>query len=124
DRPDKWGLSSSMDGGGGMFKYLGRWSTHYAWAICILWLATGLVLSAIAPSWDGAAHDDDIRFLPPRCDSVRGYQLLQQAFPEDVFASRVIFVVERTDGKLTGSDLALVDQVVADLNHLRQSEPN
>lgn len=106
-----------------MFKYLGRWSTHYAWVICILWLATGLVISAIAPSWDGAAHDDDIRFLPPRCDSVRGYQLLQQAFPEDVFASKVIFVVERTEGKLTDPDLALVDQVVADLNQLRQSEP-
>ena len=39
--------------------------------------------------------DDDIRFLPARCDSVRGYRLLEQAFPQEGYASRALFVLER-----------------------------
>src|SRR6185369_3734199 len=75
-------------------------------------------------SWDKRSQDDDIRFLPARCPSVRGYQLLEKAFPQDVFASRVIFAVERGDDKLTEADLALVDLLVAELNRLRQDEPD
>src|SRR5262249_60557932 len=66
---------------------------------------------------------DDIRFLPARCDSVRGYHLLEEAFPQDVFASRVIFAVERHDSALTENDLAIINDVIDRLNALRQEEP-
>ena len=65
------------------------------------WLALAVGLTLAAPTGTAAAQDDDIRFLPARCASVRGYHLLEQAFPQDVFASRVIFAVERPDGPLT-----------------------
>ncbi len=106
-----------------MFKSLGRYTARHPWSICVTWLVVGICLSLVAPSWDNKAQDDDIRFLPARCDSVRGFRLLEQAFPHDVFASNLIFAVERTNAPLTGADLALVDDIVADLNRLSQDEP-
>jgi RND superfamily putative drug exporter len=107
-----------------MFKTLGRFTAAHAWTICAAWLGAALLLALLAPSWDSNAQDDDIRFLPARCDSVRGYQLLRQAFPQDVFASRAVFAVERTDRPLDDADLALVDRLTGDLNRLRDEEPD
>lgn len=77
-----------------MFNHLGRWTAAHPWAVVAAWLLVGLALTLFAPTWDSRTQDDDIRFLPERCPSVRGYQLLQQAFPNDVFASNLIFAVE------------------------------
>ncbi len=107
-----------------MFKYLGRFAAAHPWLICLAWLLVASVVGLVAPRWDDRAEDDDIRFLPARCDSVRGYHLLEQAFPQDVFASRLIFAVERADTPLTAADLALVDGLAADLQRLRQDEPS
>lgn len=106
-----------------MFNRVGGLTARHPWLIVGLWLAIGLALSQIAPSWDAKAQDDDINFLPARCPSVRGYKLLQQAFPQDVYASRVIFAVERADAKLTDDDLSLVDGMVGELTKLRDREP-
>jgi RND superfamily putative drug exporter len=106
-----------------MFKHLGRFAAAHPWVICAAWVVAGACVTLVAPRWDSKAQDDDIRFLPERCDSVRGYRLLEEAFPQDVFASRVIFAVERPDGALTENDLAAVDDVVAGLNALRGEEP-
>jgi RND superfamily putative drug exporter len=106
-----------------MFKSLGRFTAAHAWTICAAWLLAAGGLALLAPSWDTRAQDDDIRFLPARCDSVRGYQLLQQAFPQEVSASRVIFTVERSDRPLDSADLDLVDRLAGDLNRLRVDEP-
>ncbi|HEV3237120.1 MAG TPA: MMPL family transporter, partial [Gemmataceae bacterium] len=106
-----------------MFRFLGRQTATYPWTICALWLTTGLTLSWLAPAWDARAVDDDIHFLPDRCASVRGYNLLKEAFPQDVFASRAIIALERPAASLTEADFALVDKCVADLNRLGQEEP-
>src|SRR5262249_11433210 len=108
----------------GMFTFLGRFTAAHAWKICAAWLAGSVLLTLLAPSWDTRTADDDIRFLPQRCDSVRGFHLLEQACPQDVFASRLIFAVERPGGVLTDADFALVDALVADLNQLRQAQPD
>jgi RND superfamily putative drug exporter len=107
-----------------MFKFLGRFTATHPRKICAAWLGAGLLLTLLAPSWDARTHDDDVRFLPERCDSVRAYHLLQEAFPNYVGASRAIFVVERADRKLTRADLELVDKMAADLNALRDEEPD
>jgi RND superfamily putative drug exporter len=107
-----------------MFRWLGYFTSAHPRTICAAWVVLGILLTFLAPSWDTRAVDDDIRFLPPRCASVRGYQLLQQAFPEDVFASRVIFALEREDRPLDPADFELVDQCIADLNRLRQEDPS
>jgi RND superfamily putative drug exporter len=106
-----------------MFSKLGRFTAAHPWLICLSWLAAAIAVGILAPAWDERAADDDIRFLPARCDSVKGYRLLEQAFPQDVFASRLIVAVERADAALTPADFALVDDLVAGLNRLRQDEP-
>ena len=107
-----------------MYKYLGRIAATHPWLICLAWLILAAAVGLVAPRWDDRATDDDIRFLPARCDSVKGHRLLEQAFPQDVFASRLIIAVERSDAPLTPADFALVDGMVADLQALRQEEPN
>jgi RND superfamily putative drug exporter len=106
-----------------MFKLLGRFTAAHPGTICAAWLLVGILLSWVAPSWNAQTQDDDIHFLPARCDSVRGYELLKEAFPQEVFASRAIFVVEQANGKLTEDDLKLVDRMAEDLNALRSEEP-
>jgi RND superfamily putative drug exporter len=106
-----------------MFERLGKLAAARPWLICAAWIVAGILVSLIAPDWNGSTQDDDINFLPARCDSVRGYRLLQQAFPQDVFASRIIFCVERPAGRLLDSDLALVNTIVGRLERLRQEQP-
>ncbi|MGH7174145.1 MAG: MMPL family transporter, partial [Gemmataceae bacterium] len=107
-----------------MFKYLGRWTTTHPWLICLAWLVVAGVVGLVAPKWDDRAADDDIHFLPARCDSVKGHQLLEQAFPQDVFASRLVVAVERSESPLTTADFTLVNDLAADLLKLRQDEPS
>ena len=80
-----------------MFHAIGRFAATHPWIVCLGWVAAACLLTLVAPTWDSRTQDDDIRFLPDRCPSVRGYQLMQQAFPDDVFASRLVFAVEREE---------------------------
>src|SRR5207248_8978191 len=88
------------------------------------WLILAVALGLLAPRWDARAVDADISFLPARCDSVRGYELLRQAFPQDVFASRAILAIERADRPLDDADFAVIDRAVAAVDRLRQDEPD
>jgi RND superfamily putative drug exporter len=106
-----------------MFHPIGRFAASHPWLVCATWLIAGLGLTLAAPDWDSRIQDDDIRFLPERCLSVRGYQLMEQAFPDDVFASKLVFALERGQGCLTAADLALVREMVDDLERLRKEAP-
>src|SRR4051812_4237123 len=106
-----------------MYDRLGRWAVHHPLLICAAWVALAVGLTLVAPSWRTQAQDDDIRFLPARCPSVRGLQLLEQAFPQDVFASKAVVAVERPDAPLTPADFALIDRVAAAVDDLRRAEP-
>jgi putative drug exporter of the RND superfamily len=106
-----------------MFYRLGQLCAYNSWIVCALWLALGIVLSCIAPAWDTQTQDDDVCFVPNRFTSVRAYELLQKAFPEDVFASRVVFAVERENGNLTAYDFQVVATIVAELEQLRKDAP-
>src|SRR5262245_9543834 len=106
-----------------MFHSLGRFSSTHSWAVCLAWLVVGVVLALVAPRWDTRTQDDDVRFVPERFTSVRAYQLLEKAFPQDVCASKLVFAVERDDAPLDEADLQLVDQLVQQLERLRQEAP-
>jgi RND superfamily putative drug exporter len=106
-----------------MYDLLGRWAVNHPWKVCAAWIAVAVALTASAPDWRSQSQDDDIRFLPAACPSVRGFQVLEQAFPQDVFASRAVVAVERPDGPLTSDDFALVDRMAAALDELRRAEP-
>src|ERR1043166_3197304 len=106
-----------------MFHRLGHCAAAYPWAVCLAWLVAGTAIALVAPPWDARAEDDDICFVPERFTSVRAYHLLQEAFPQDVFASRCVFAVEREDAPLTDADFALVDAMVAELEQLKLDAP-
>jgi len=106
-----------------MFQFLGRLASSHPWKIVAVWIALAVLLVLAAPPWESEAHDEDIRFLPERCASLRGYHLLGQAFPQELDCSRITFCLERTDVPLTKPDFALAGQVVADLEKLREAEP-
>jgi RND superfamily putative drug exporter len=106
-----------------MFHRLGRLTATYPWSTCLIWLLIGAGLTVLAPSWDTRCQDDDVRFIPERCTSVRAYQLLEKAFPQEVTASNLVFVIEREAKPLSEADFALVDGIVADLEKLRQESP-
>jgi RND superfamily putative drug exporter len=106
-----------------MFSRLGRFAARQSWIICAAWLTLGIALTAVAPAWDTQTQDDDVRFVPDRFTSVRAYHLLQQAFPQDVFASRLVFAVEREESVLSAEDFQFVDALIRDLEKLRQDAP-
>jgi RND superfamily putative drug exporter len=107
-----------------MLKFLRQFPAAHPGVVCAAWVVAAVALTCLAPCWDSRTADDDIRFLPARCPSVRGYQLLQQAFPQDVFASRVILAVERPDQPLTDADLRLVDGCLDRLQRLQRESPD
>jgi RND superfamily putative drug exporter len=106
-----------------MFHRLGRLVTSHPWWICAAWIALGAGLMAVAPRGRNLTQDDDIRFLPATCPSVRGYLTLERAFPQDVFASRAVLVLERSAGELTNEDFALADRIAGTIERLRRAEP-
>jgi RND superfamily putative drug exporter len=106
-----------------MFHSLGGFTARHPWLTCSAWVVLGLILALTAPRWDSRAQDDDVRFLPDSCSSVRGHALLEKAFPADVCASRIIFAIERPREKLSEGDLTLVDELAGALGKLRQEEP-
>ena len=107
-----------------MFTILGRVAVAHPWKIAALWLALAAVLFIATPPWESKAHDEDIRFLPERCASVRGYHLMGKAFPKELDCSRITFALERANTPLTPRDFALVDDLVADLEQLRATNPD
>lgn len=106
-----------------MFERLGRLVTARPWLVCATWLAAAATVSLLAPSWQSQAQDDDILSLPATSASIRGYRALERAFPQDVFASRAILVVERANGALTSGDFAQVDRISAALESLQAANP-
>jgi RND superfamily putative drug exporter len=106
-----------------MFDALGRLVARHSVLVLLGWSAIALLLGLFAPSWEQRSQDDDIRFLPPECMSVAGHRLLTQAFPQEVFGSKAIFVFERSEQKLAAADFRLIDRVVRKLQEIRQAGP-
>lgn len=106
-----------------MFYRLGHFAAYQSWFVCAAWLILGVALTYVAPDWDTKAQDDDVRFVPERFTSVRAYQLLEKAFPDDVFACRVVFALEREDSALRPEDFQLAEAIIKDIERLRDSAP-
>jgi putative drug exporter of the RND superfamily len=106
-----------------MFDRLGRGIARHPKKTLLAWLLAALLLAVVAPRWDERCQDDDIRFLPARCLSMQGYQLLREAFPREVSGSKAIFAFERTNEPLSEADLDLVHSSSTALEKLRRAEP-
>ena len=106
-----------------MFRILAHLVCRWPWAILGIWAVTAIWVGTVAPVWESAVQDEDVRFLPPDSLSVQGLQLMEQAFPREVFGSRLVLVVHRPDRPLSDDDYALVDKLAMALERLRQARP-
>src|SRR5262245_27657860 len=106
-----------------MFQFLGRLAVNHPRLGCAGWVALAVGLTLVAPAWRRQSRHDAIRSLPATCPSVRGFQMLEQASPQDVFASRALFALERDDRPLGGADFALVDRLCSEIQKLSAEEP-
>lgn len=106
-----------------MFRFIGRLTSYHPWSIVGAWLTIAVVTGFLAPNWDRNSQDDDIRALPARCASVRGYQLLEEAFPGDIYASNLVLAFERPESPLTDTDYQIIDAIRQRLESLRREEP-
>src|ERR1700721_1704815 len=105
-----------------MFRFVGRLVVNHPRIVCAAGIVLAVGITLIAPDWRSQTQDDDIRFLPNSYPVVRGYDLMGKAFPQDVFACRAIFAVERPESELTDADFALVDSLANELQALARED--
>lgn len=105
-----------------MFESISNLVIRRGWIVVVVWLAFIAGLRAVAPSWDRVSKDDDVRFFPAGYPSVVGQELLERGFPSDASSSQVVVITERQSGRLTKDDYTYVDQLVAQLNDIRESD--
>ena len=101
-----------------MFVLLGKFVTRHWLAVIVGWVLVVALLRWVAPNWDDVTRDGDLAFLPPQMPSVRGEQLLADAFPRDRAKSEVAVYVGRDDGPLQGDELAVAYDLARQFKNL------
>ncbi len=101
-----------------MFDLLGKFVTRHWLAVIVGWVLIVAVLYAVAPNWDDVTRDGDLAFLPPQMPSVRGEQLLADAFPRDRAKSEIAVFVGRESGTLQGDELAVAYDLARQFKNL------
>jgi RND superfamily putative drug exporter len=96
-----------------MFHRLGNFVTRHWVAVVFLWVALVGGLPWISPRWDDVTLDGDFAYLPAHMTSVRGRNLLEQAFPEQLTRSSVALVFARHNGAITEADYEAIDRFIA-----------
>ena len=81
-----------------MFDRLGQVVTRHWLLVILVWIIVALALKQFAPRWDDVTYDGDLQFLPRTMASVRGAELLNEAFPGVQAKSQLVVVVARPDG--------------------------
>lgn len=107
-----------------MFDRLGRLVANQPGSFLAIWAAIGLFLAVVAPPFEQCCQDDDIHFLPARCMSLAGHDLLARAFPDEVFASKIIFAFCRDARPLTAGDMAVVAEAARAVEAGRREHPD
>jgi RND superfamily putative drug exporter len=101
-----------------MFHRLGQFvARRWPWVI-VAWVIALVALRCTVPRWEDVTLDGDLEYLPREMTSVRGDQLLAEAFPELRARSQIAVVIERPDGALTADD----DQRIRELYHAVRTE--
>lgn len=94
-----------------MLAGLGALVIHHSRLVIAAWLGLAVVLHLVAPRWNDVIRDGDLAYLPPSMPSVRGVQLLSDAFPEERGRSEMAVIVERPGSRLSTRDLLWSDSL-------------
>jgi putative drug exporter of the RND superfamily len=94
-----------------MFARWGAFVVRRAWWVIGIWVVMAAGVIAVAPSLSDITSADQSSFLPSSYESVRAFNLSDEAFPEQAKATASV-VVKRSDGEaLTADDEARVGQL-------------
>jgi RND superfamily putative drug exporter len=94
-----------------MLAGLGALVKQHSRLVIVAWLALAVSLHLVAPRWNDVIRDGDLAYLPGAMPSVRGVQLLSEAFPSERGRSEVAVIVERSGNRLTPHDLVWSDSL-------------
>ena len=104
-----------------MYSRFGEFvAKRWPWVL-LAWLALAGTTRWLAPAWDQVTRDGDLAYLPPSMTSVRGQQLLEEAFPDQRSRSQFVLVLEREGEKLGPKDFlfahGLAERFAVDGDH-------
>src|SRR5690606_3566075 len=94
-----------------MLAGLGALVTQHSRLVIAAWLGLAVALHLVAPRWNNVLRDGDLAYLPSSMPSVRGVQLLSDAFPEERGRSEMAVIVERPGSRLSTRDLLWSDSL-------------
>lgn len=97
-----------------VFEAIGRFSVKFRWFIIVAWIVAIPVLNANMPKLNDVSKNDNSKFLPANSQTQKAFEL-ETAFQSKDTSGRMDLVAHRTDGKLTDSDLAALDTVMANI---------
>ncbi len=98
--------------GSKVFENIGRFSVRFRWLVIVFWIAAIPLLSSSFPKLHDVEKNDNSQFLPKNSQTQKAADL-EAAFQSKDTTSRTDLVVLRKDGKLTQSDLATIDTILA-----------
>jgi putative drug exporter of the RND superfamily len=87
-----------------MIRIVARYATRWWWAVIAFWLTATIVLVVVAPPFEEVATFDETAFLPADSDTVRGGELLEEAWPEDNFTRVASLALIRSDDEIREED--------------------
>jgi len=97
-----------------MFGALGRLASRRPWFVIAAWIVFAGLVIALAPAFK--ATQDQAEFLPGHYESIKAFNLQDEAFPQDSQVGAIVVFDRKDGGKLTADDQAQVQQVVDGLS--------
>ena len=97
-----------------MFGALGRLASRRPWLVIAAWLVFAVGVIALAPAFK--ATQDQAEFLPDHYESIKAYNLQDEAFPSNSQVAAIVVFDRKDGGQLTADDQAQVQQVVDDVS--------
>src|SRR4051794_7192494 len=93
-----------------MFGALGRLASRRPWFVIGAWLVFAVLVIALAPAFK--ATQDQAEFLPDHYESIKAFNLQDEAFPSSSQVGAIVVFDRKDGGKLTEADQASVASVV------------
>src|SRR3954447_22457779 len=93
-----------------MFGALGRLASRRPWLVIAAWIVFAVAVVGLAPAFK--ATQDQAEFLPGHYESIKAFNLQDEAFPSNSQVGAIVVFDRSGGGKLTEDDQAEVQKVV------------
>ncbi|HVO86441.1 MAG TPA: MMPL family transporter [Candidatus Binatia bacterium] len=94
-----------------MFNKIARFSVRFRWPIIIVWILAVPILSSTLPKLSDVSKNDNSQFLPKNSQTQKALDL-ETSFQSKDTSDQEILVAVRSNGPLTSSDDAAINQVI------------